>query len=658
MKRNSVSLIEQHVEKIFFIVFLLALVGVISLQFLGGGSTVNVGNQDLPLGRAYEELGELAGTQLDNMESPAADSRVPQDITDLSSQVLASLQSPPSGTGDWEPTTLGFASGTQRSSARFVAQEHSVSDFQIPSPQVVGVAQHAGTLDPLIVTAYRDDLRDIIPNEQPYDVRSVSVGFTIDREVLYQALANANVPDSWYKRMVVLDVEVERRLVGSDEQTIVAPMPGRFSIREQLSPTLDLVQAQRLETLANGELQAEQLMHPNMYRFVAGVPWMPPTLDQESTDLNRIQKLLQQLQGIEKRIEELNEQVQQISLTERLRGIYAQVGGRGGGGRGGGREESADQLREQSRDESRERINARVTQLNTQATTIRSQLTNLGVDMSDGNLEIAMPEYDPGPARLSATSVEGPIIGWANDIAVESGQRYQYRVRYKCTNPLFVNEAYLDDSSRSLAQTPYLTSEWSQWSGAIELDRDEYWFATRTSGLEGGNLGFTVEPACTIDVYRFFYGYWRKASVRLHSGDSVSAELDVTSLELPLFDIDNPQGGDQLIDRTMAVDTGSLLLDIRAMPGGDASETSIIVRDALGAITSYSIGSRSGSSLRSRIDESFLSSGVASIQQPLGDVEAAFTESQSESQSEDPEAASDPASSQPTRSGPARDGRR
>ncbi|MFG0257694.1 MAG: hypothetical protein ACF8GE_07330 [Phycisphaerales bacterium JB043] len=657
MKRNSITIVEQHLEKIFLLVFLLAFVGVVSMQFLGGGATVRVRNQDLPLDRAYEELERFASQQLSKMESTDVDPSVPREIDDMSSEVLARFESPLGDPHGWSRIPLGFPAG-DRSFDRVQFESHEVHEYQIPAPRLVRVDQHAGTLDPLVVSAYASELRGVVPSQQPFDVRMVSVGYAIDRDELHATLENANIPSDWYKGIEILDVEVERRLVDADEHTLVPPMPGRFSIRERLAADLDPREAQILGNRAKGDIESSQLVHPRPYRMISGVAWMPPTLDQESSDQHRIQQLLQKLRGVEQQVADVQRRLQQAKIDSAFN-VYAQVGGggRGGGGRDGGRdrEQTRQQQEAQNLAERKAALETRLTKLQEDRNAIIGELGALGVQVQNGGVQIQMPEFDPGPARLSDLRAD-VLSGWANDMTVESGRVYQYRVRYVATNPLFSNEASLDDASISLASSAHVVSSWSSWSEPIAIDRDVYWIPTNTTGLEESSIGF-VEPTCGIDVYRFFYGYWRKIPVRLHAGDSIATSLDIQSFGLPVFDLEAPDSPPSTIQDAMIVDTGAIVLDIRSMPGPDASRSrganSVIIRDAHGAIASYTVGTRQNTTIHDRLEESFLSSSVASVLEPRGDVEP-----RPQTPQEPVEASSDESSSDGRGGVTSRDGRR
>ena len=94
MNRKSISILEQHLEKIFLLVFLLAFLGVVSMQFTSGGNTVKLNSNDVTLERAFEQLGTLATQQLASMDDTAADQNVPRDVDDKSTSVLAMLEHP------------------------------------------------------------------------------------------------------------------------------------------------------------------------------------------------------------------------------------------------------------------------------------------------------------------------------------------------------------------------------------------------------------------------------------------------------------------------------------------------------------------------------------------------------------------------------------
>jgi hypothetical protein len=146
-----------------------------------------------------------------------------------------------------------------------------------------------------------------------------------------------------------------------------------------------------------------------------------------------------------------------------------------------------------------------------------------------------------GPRAPRAERI-GPLLDqekfqvWSHDLTVEPGATYRYRVRYAVNNPLFGRERSLgseDPDLVALAKQPLVLSPWTDWTAPVAVGRESYFFVT--SAREEGALNQRT-AAATAEVYRMFYGYYRKHTITLTPGDPVQGEFRLPE-DLPLFDV-------------------------------------------------------------------------------------------------------------------------
>lgn len=144
--------------------------------------------------------------------------------------------------------------------------------------------------------------------------------------------------------------------------------------------------------------------------------------------------------------------------------------------------------------------------------------------------------------RTPGAESPGPLLGldeysvWVHDFTAEPGVAYRYRVRYGVNNPLFKRERSLgseDPEVLALAADPIVESDWSGWSTPVSVGRSSYFFVT--SARDQGQLGQSASSA-TAEVFRMFYGYYRKHTISLEPGDAVQGEFRLPE-DLPLFDV-------------------------------------------------------------------------------------------------------------------------
>jgi len=643
MKLKGISTIEQHVEKIVLGVFGLFALAMLVLQFdiFGDPNAIDIGQgRRVSPENATETVRDMArsvGSKLNAQTTP--------DLPEL--PPLQSLYAKISG--ERAPAAAlalaaPYGATTESASTEPVRIDGDQLVFEIdpPAPTNVVVAVYEGTVDPF-EPLYFPSLAAHLPKAQPFDKRFVSIQGTFDAAALLAQLRDgagerSPLPTAWWQGVVeLLDVEIERRRLGSDGQweapETVAPLPGRPSLRamvrdESLAP-------RELRTLIDSERRdREQIRRPRFYNMISGELWSWPSQVRETKRVepapDELRLLRGQLDSIDRQIKTVRDSLDKlpggaggpppgIGNPDRppapggpggrpppprgdSRGgrngdpsahaepgrtpwpdipvtWYAQIGDKPSGLGGGG----ADPSEGRSSDARRQQLNARLTQLQNQRATIVKRLNDIGYDEQGNRLQAAASPTGRFEEPLnSLTDAAGAAITvWAHDITAEPGETYSYRLRVWVTNPMFGHVAQLADEQKSLASKPAVASLPSEWSAPVPVERNTRFFITaaRETGGLGGATAARVETIATAEVYQFFYGWWRKGTVQLNPGDQVRASIELP--ELPIFDVKldasgRPSvAGESLVEpRTRTVEDDNFLLGVaRVLFGTTGFET-------------------------------------------------------------------------------------
>ncbi len=128
-----------------------------------------------------------------------------------------------------------------------------------------------------------------------------------------------------------------------------------------------------------------------------------------------------------------------------------------------------------------------------------------------------------------------PVHFWSHDFDVEPGATYRYRARLVFVNPMYGRKSSLDESLHEFADAKLSRSEWSGWGEPVDVSWDEYYFLT---GASAGNSAIGSASA-TAELYRFYYGYWRKSTVALQPGDRFVSQIELPA-GLQRWDVQRP----------------------------------------------------------------------------------------------------------------------
>lgn len=535
MKVKGMNPAEQHVEKAVLALVALALLAVLAVQFLTQPNQVEVGpNNKVPPQNVYVELQRQAES-IDSQLKDAAPALPEVRPTDLAqrynramdeSQATTLALTAPLGPG----VRIGSVTGADLGVAGPSSDE--VAPLAVPRTTAPVAASQWGALDPYALLAV-PELAEFVPQEQPFDLPSVTIETTFSGVALRDALSpaqGAGVPRRFWAAtgMAILGLDVQRQRLmpdgsWSEPESITTP-PGTPKPTGALTPEAGLPQ---LTELVNKATQAAaDVQRPLALPTIAGPEWIPPSERADAatgaqlTEADRLRRQLERAVAELDRLENPTRQPQDVRNDP-------------GGAR---RVTTTTTTTTPGRDDRNQR---RIAQLREEIQTLRNRLRDMGESDPTAPATTGARGTRPADTQAAPALLERPSVQlWAHDLGVEPGATYRYRTRVVVNNPLFRKGPVLDPNDETLqtaAADPFSRGEWSDWSEPVVVGATEYYFVTGADAegaLTGGQAGVTVE------IFKMHYGFYRKSTLNLAPGDPV-----VTSIRMPdgLFVIDTAQ---------------------------------------------------------------------------------------------------------------------
>ncbi len=648
MKLRRISTIEKHAEKVFFALMALALFTVLTMQFGGGPNTIKVHTDEgVPIDEAFQRVASAAQSKLRQLEQPEPDPQAPQEAPKLSGRFAAALEQEPTEIALID-IPLGPPAGDVGADEDLPPDEKLLVELAVvPAPSQVSARAFAGTIDPLVIAAIPDvlDRSSNIRPEQPYDMRAVSVEASFNAAPLIAALRadpdgagpKKPVPLRWWqKRLAIVDVQLFRRELYPDgsysSAALIAPPPGRMNTRAVIDEISD---PKALVDLINLTREAErQLVQPAFYTMIAGEPWIPPAAASDASkafknNLRTWKRYLQleaEIQTLERRLDSQQDKRSDAGLSSLGPEWVAQVGRPGGGGPRD-RDRESDTRPKETKQDPLDRIRDQIQTRQQELSQLRTTLQAAGIDVE--NAIVASPAQDALEAPIGRLRDGQSVQVWAHDITVQAGKTYQYQIRVTIPNPLYGFSDYIAEEALPLAQEPVMVSEPSDWSEPVIVDPNSYLFVTN-AGLGAGIGAERSLPTATVELFEFYYGYWRNQGLRLRPGDAVIGELALNDMRLPFFDIqqneDSPavaQVMDTSPDNVPVGAAGWFLLDIITKPaigsGRGAEQYAAIFRNDVGDVIVREQQSDIRLESLQRLRDSAALGQMASVLDPVGD---------------------------------------
>lgn len=540
MKKNrKINPLEQHFEKLVLVVVSLVLLGVVAMQFLAQPNAVRVGNSPpVPPDQVFDAVQEEAERLIAQMRSVSPElPEVPdQDVRRQFAQVSGlggadSIRFSSIGT----PVSIGAVAAADSGEGFEAATTYAMPS--LPVPQSIAAASYRVAVSP-VAWATNEELRQYLPAQQPFDLAAVSVEGVVSGQALRESLESdpdgegglRPLPLSWWRGgLELLGVEVEREELGTGgswgNSTIVSGIPGEPSLLEEVRGA-DVTPIQLQQVSQRADAVMRRIAQPQFPPAIAGPEWVPPSELEEEQGLSEDDLLKsrrrKELERLDRQIAAKQEQLQDVGAGggggEWGRPGEAGGGGRRGGGGGGGGERRPSGTDRDARE--RERLERELAALEERRQRVVDQLADLGVFVDPAQAQQAtggqMNEPEPPiPDILEAESL--PV--WVHDLSAEPGKTYRYRMRVVLNNPLFGRGQFLAEGQQEAAASAVLEGEWSPWSAPVAMEADQHFFVVSASQDDAlGN-----PPRAAVEVFEFYYGYWRRATTTLEPGDLVHA---------------------------------------------------------------------------------------------------------------------------------------
>ncbi|MBL0927804.1 MAG: hypothetical protein IBJ11_09150 [Phycisphaerales bacterium] len=301
-------------------------------------------------------------------------------------------------------------------------------------------------------------------------------------------------------------------------------------------------------------------------------------------------------------------------------GTLAQLGGPGGGQKGPPQDDKAAQ--EKLKAQQRAAIQKRIDALTKELARVEDELRKKGFNSKGEKLESAKSE---GPEDVLAPLTDAAstkVTVWAHDFTAEPGAAYRYKVRVHLTNPFFGFVDRLSEAQKPLAAAVSMATPDSEWTGAVDVPADTQYFVSTASAPDG-----RAAARASVDVYRFYYGYWRHVGVNVDAGDGVRGTVELPA-NLPIFTIvpgenEQPPKLDadktkMIEDRKKPVDVARQLVDVGRGdgPAGQAPAADVLLATEGGDIEVRVPAGDRVNPLRGPLERSVLAAKTAVVREP------------------------------------------
>ncbi len=547
MKIKGVNFFEQNVEKIVLGAVSLVLLGALTAQFVVEPNMVKIGSSEYPPHQRFLPAENEANALLARMAAPSPD--VPE-ITEqaLRDRFAARIE----GSISPRPRFALSTPGAEIQGVEDVPGAETVMAMPaIPPLTGVVAATYIATVDPFEWVG-SPELRPFLPAEQPFDKAAVSVEATFSGRALREALLRdpdgpegpqRPLPPGWWRdNFEVLGIELQREeRTATGEWTNVAEItsiPGRLDLIHEVRT--DRPNSAELRYIVEDARRAmPQIVQPGYLRTIAGPAWVRPSeavaalgLTDEAQEIARVKS---QIAALDERIAGLDRAIEDARAP------------------GGGERRAPDPVR---RGEPSPRGEPQPGQRDAtaDANVRRLQAQREGVarqrEIQVKRLQDLGGTPDDPARRQDARTGVAPLLEnaelrvWAHDVTARPGSIVRYRMRLVLNNPVF-GKTSLSPEQQNLAADPLFPGPWSEWTAPVEVPAEQYFFITSASEADALGRG----PRASADLFKFYYGYWRRARATLEPGDSIRGTAQLPD-GLLLWDLDKlASAGQQQITR-------------------------------------------------------------------------------------------------------------
>jgi hypothetical protein len=379
----------------------------------------------------------------------------------------------------------------------------------VPEPLNMRTRQWFGTVteSEISETGELEDLMD----GPPFDTMWVQIAGTVDISSILESYEGtdefAGIPNQWFDEAIdIFDVEIQRQQQidgGWTSPEVVAILPGHLTYRNKLADgEIDAIERDSIIRELRTGVQ-ESIITPDFYTLKG---LTPQELQQPEIWTAGVELEQSPLQLLETELDKATQEIQKQEISiekikEEIRGA-----GSGGGGVGG----SGD-------DQNKERLRRKLA---------KAEEKLAGLIEAKEEIELEIEELKEANSIDEGESVlSGEIWVWGHDLAIESGMTYRYRMRVLLANPFFGHKPSLYPQQHALASSVELSSEQSEWSAPIAVQKSEQWFVKKAKAHDLNNPSSILERAyISIDVFKFSDGEWTKKSRDIRVGQPIAVE--------------------------------------------------------------------------------------------------------------------------------------
>lgn len=525
MKLKGVNPIAQHIEKIVLGITALALLGVISMQFVSQPNKVDTGTRKVSPDQIYNELASSASALQSQItdQSPSLPIIAPVDLVARYNKAFEA------NTGSFTQLSASLGNGVDIASALGTTFEDTagrrdlkISAMPVPATSTPLATSMWGTLDPYAVLAL-PEYEAFVSTAQPFDFPSVTIEADFSGSTLRDILDGNGDYDGvprlfWVSTgMAIMGLDAQRQELMPDGSwsaaSAIATPPGTPTPINAVSKDDGLVRLNQI--IAAAQSVSSQVMRPQFPPTISGPLWQAPSdsIGSQALGLTETQRLQRQLARFTAELERLNNPTKNTRATR-------QTASRGGGGKTRSTGSSA------NRPSANTDANAiKIERLETQISSIEDDLESLGVGT------------DLAGASVTSILDQEFVQLWAHDMGVEPGATYRYRTRAVLNNPYFRKGPYLDEESeaqQALTIEPFVSGDWSEWSEPVAVGAKEFFFITDASQPVIGER----PPQARAELYSMYYGFYRRSSSTITPGQHLVGDMRLPK-ELFLIDTDS-----------------------------------------------------------------------------------------------------------------------
>lgn len=469
---------------------------------------------------------------------------------------------------------------------------------------------------------------------------------------------------------------------GPDEA--VASLPGRFSMRSRVRDT-QLAPKDLTDIMEKERSNREAIRRPSFYTLIAGSPWVSPSKAEAGSAAEarpaRVDQLLRDMENYDREIKRLTDLTNPsaasppqpaggrppapggrpgpggtppgrdrdapppspsprhdgsradaslpVEWPEIPSDWMAQAGGKPSGpGGGGGRPEGPTPEEDKAAREERKRkaFEADLNKFKDRRDKAISELASLGFDEKGQRKAATSTSTDSGSTPEPMTSVldqsTASVGVWAHDVTAKAGETYRYKLRVWIVNPFFGNASALAESQKPAATIAGLASAASEWTAPVTIVPQTQFFVTNAREAAPAISGAgRSEANADVEVYEFFYGYWRRGTAKLDPGDQVRATIELPSL--PIYKVRLDDKGTPVVeaggnaDASRKVSASTFLLGVSRQAGlGNSGAFEVFMREASGAIGVRLPSADESDALRARLAASAEAGSKAVVANP------------------------------------------